>query len=73
MEDEFFLSSDGSFAAVYDGHGGANVSKYLRQNLYRHVRARRLVLSSFVLLSLLLKSPVPSPPHILREETLYNV
>ena len=40
MEDEFFLSSDGSFAAVYDGHGGANVSKYLRQNLYRHVRAR---------------------------------
>lgn len=37
MEDEFFLSSDGSFSAVYDGHGGANVSEYLRRNLYKHV------------------------------------
>ncbi|CAN0491577.1 unnamed protein product, partial [Hapterophycus canaliculatus] len=37
MEDEFFLSSCGSFSAVYDGHGGANVSEYLRRNLYKHV------------------------------------
>eukprot|EP00903_Cladosiphon_okamuranus_P015436 g14257.t1 len=37
MEDEFFLSADGSFSAVYDGHGGANVSEYLRRNLYKHV------------------------------------
>ncbi|CAN0047581.1 unnamed protein product, partial [Laminaria digitata] len=37
MEDEFFLSTDGSFSAVYDGHGGPNVSKYLRRNLYKHV------------------------------------
>ncbi|CAN0434909.1 unnamed protein product, partial [Ascophyllum nodosum] len=36
MEDEFFLSSDGSFLAVFDGHGGAQVSKYLRKNLFRH-------------------------------------
>lgn len=33
MEDDFFISKDGSFAGVYDGHGGAAVSKYLRQNL----------------------------------------
>lgn len=39
MEDEYFLSNDGSFAAVYDGHGGSSVSKYLRQNLYAQVQA----------------------------------
>lgn len=44
MEDEFFLSADGSFSAVYDGHGGANVSEYLRRNLYKHVSCRRLLL-----------------------------
>ncbi|CAM9532733.1 unnamed protein product, partial [Phaeothamnion confervicola] len=37
MEDEYLLSTDGNFAAVYDGHGGASVSKYLRQNLYAQV------------------------------------
>jgi hypothetical protein len=40
MEDDWFLSTDGRFAAVYDGHGGASVSKYLRQNLYAQVQAR---------------------------------
>ncbi|CAN0513832.1 unnamed protein product [Discosporangium mesarthrocarpum] len=40
MEDEFFLSSDGTFAAVYDGHGGPLVSRFLRQNLYKQVRPR---------------------------------
>ncbi|KAG5186545.1 phosphatase 2C-like domain-containing protein [Tribonema minus] len=39
MEDDYFLSADGRFAAVYDGHGGASVSKYLRQNLYTQVKA----------------------------------
>lgn len=34
MEDDFFVSKDGSFAGVYDGHGGAAVSRYLRQNLH---------------------------------------
>lgn len=37
MEDDFFISKDGCFAAVYDGHGGAAVSKYLRQNLHAQV------------------------------------
>jgi serine/threonine protein phosphatase PrpC len=40
MEDDFFVSKDGTFAAVYDGHGGAAVSKYLRQNLHAQVRHR---------------------------------
>jgi serine/threonine protein phosphatase PrpC len=34
MEDEYFVNADGSFIAVFDGHGGPAVSKYLRQNLY---------------------------------------
>jgi serine/threonine protein phosphatase PrpC len=38
MEDDFFISKDGCFAAVYDGHGGAAVSKYLRQNLHAQAR-----------------------------------
>ena len=39
MEDEFFLSLDGDFAAVFDGHGGQAVSRYLRKNLYANVQA----------------------------------
>ena len=39
MEDEFFLSLDGDFAAVFDGHGGRAVSRYLRQNLYANLQA----------------------------------
>lgn len=39
MEDEFFLSMDGDFAAVFDGHGGGSVSKYLKSNLYAGVQA----------------------------------
>ena len=27
MEDEFYVSSDGTFAAVFDGHGGKAVSR----------------------------------------------
>jgi serine/threonine protein phosphatase PrpC len=39
MEDEFVVSPGGHFAAVFDGHGGASVSKYLRQNLYANLQA----------------------------------
>jgi serine/threonine protein phosphatase PrpC len=38
MEDEFFYSQDGEFAAVFDGHGGQAVSQYLRKNLYANVQ-----------------------------------
>lgn len=37
MEDDYFVAKDGTFAAVYDGHGGAAISKYLKQNLYAQV------------------------------------
>lgn len=38
MEDEY-LVEQGRFAAVFDGHGGAAVSRYLRQNLYANFQA----------------------------------
>jgi serine/threonine protein phosphatase PrpC len=37
MEDEF--ATDIDFAAVFDGHGGKAVSRYLRQNLYANIQA----------------------------------
>mmetsp|Transcript_32128 Transcript_32128/g.35971 ORF Transcript_32128/g.35971 Transcript_32128/m.35971 type:complete len:453 (-) Transcript_32128:167-1525(-) len=39
MEDEFFVSTYGDFAAVFDGHGGRAVSRYLRKNLYANIQA----------------------------------
>lgn len=39
MEDEYFIGDDGRFAAVFDGHGGAAISRYLRQNFYAAVQA----------------------------------
>ena len=39
MEDEYYVSNDGDFAAVFDGHGGPAVSRYLRKNLYANVQA----------------------------------
>ena len=39
MEDEAFVSQTHDFAAVFDGHGGSAVSRYLRQNLYAHLQA----------------------------------
>lgn len=39
MEDEFFLSMEADFAAVFDGHGGRAVSRYLRKNLYNNVQS----------------------------------
>ena len=38
MEDEYFVE-EGKFASVFDGHGGAAVSRYLRQNLYANFQA----------------------------------
>jgi len=44
MEDELYTSKDGSFAAIFDGHGGAAVSRYLRQNLYaRYLQAKATI------------------------------
>ena len=34
MEDEYYISNDGTFFAVYDGHGGGQVSKYLADRFY---------------------------------------
>ena len=34
MEDEVFVSAAGTFACVFDGHGGGFVSRYLRRNFY---------------------------------------
>lgn len=39
MEDEYYIDRDGNFAAVFDGHGGSAVSRYLRQNLYANYQA----------------------------------
>lgn len=34
MEDEYFVAQGGRFAAVFDGHGGNGVSRFLKYNLY---------------------------------------
>lgn len=34
MEDEIKVAGGGRFVAIFDGHGGGDVSKYLRQHLY---------------------------------------
>ena len=46
MEDEFFVSRTKDFAAVFDGHGGGAVSRYLRQNLYANLQASLLLKGS---------------------------
>lgn len=40
MEDAFVASSDGTFCAVLDGHGGSDVARYASRNLERRVRER---------------------------------
>ena len=37
MEDEYFISpsSTTTFCAVFDGHGGSKVSKFLKEKLYK--------------------------------------
>jgi serine/threonine protein phosphatase PrpC len=37
MEDEYVVNDKGSFAAVFDGHGGSGVSRYLRETLHDRV------------------------------------
>ena len=39
MEDFLFVSRDGRFCVVCDGHGGASVSRYIRENLYSNFLA----------------------------------
>jgi len=34
MEDEYFISRDGKFCSIFDGHGGSAVSRYVRSNLF---------------------------------------
>lgn len=38
MEDEYFVGNGGRFVGVFDGHGGGDVSYFLAQNLYNHVK-----------------------------------
>ncbi|GMH48157.1 hypothetical protein TrRE_jg1553, partial [Triparma retinervis] len=35
MEDEFFVSPSATFCAVFDGHGGSKVSKFLKEKLHK--------------------------------------
>ena len=35
MEDEYFVGHNGKFVGVFDGHGGSDVSRYLRHHLYQ--------------------------------------
>jgi serine/threonine protein phosphatase PrpC len=37
MEDEYFVTDGGRFAAVFDGHGGGGVSSFLKGHLYDRV------------------------------------
>ncbi|RLO05077.1 hypothetical protein DYB28_004798 [Aphanomyces astaci] len=39
MEDALFIAPNQRFTAVFDGHGGANVSSYLKETLYDHIVA----------------------------------
>lgn len=38
MEDEYYITDGGRFAAVFDGHGGGGVSSLLRNQLYGYIR-----------------------------------
>jgi serine/threonine protein phosphatase PrpC len=38
MEDEYTIHDGGKFVAVFDGHGGSGVSRYLRQCLYSRLK-----------------------------------
>jgi serine/threonine protein phosphatase PrpC len=37
MEDEYYITNGGRFAAVFDGHGGGGVSAWLRSQLYGQI------------------------------------
>lgn len=36
MEDECFVSQDGRLCAIFDGHGGSAVSRFVRSNFFNH-------------------------------------
>lgn len=38
MEDEYLIAEGGRFVAVFDGHGGNGVSKYLKDRLYQSIQ-----------------------------------
>lgn len=38
MEDEYVVADGGRFVAVFDGHGGGGVSRYLQKHLYPQVQ-----------------------------------
>eukprot|EP00590_Aulacoseira_subarctica_P009093 CAMPEP_0172414894 /NCGR_PEP_ID=MMETSP1064-20121228/1496_1 /TAXON_ID=202472 /ORGANISM="Aulacoseira subarctica , Strain CCAP 1002/5" /LENGTH=487 /DNA_ID=CAMNT_0013151757 /DNA_START=81 /DNA_END=1544 /DNA_ORIENTATION=+ len=38
MEDEYIVNDGGCFVAVFDGHGGSGVSRYLRETLHDRVK-----------------------------------
>jgi len=48
MEDAMFVSADGTFVGVFDGHGGRKVSQYLKQKLYlafeAHMQRQRSIM-----------------------------
>jgi len=39
MEDECFIAHDGKLCAVFDGHGGSAVSRYVRSNFYANFQS----------------------------------
>lgn len=39
QEDELLIEDDGRFVCVFDGHGGKQISRYLRQNLFASYQA----------------------------------
>ncbi len=41
QEDTFYNSEDGDFFGVFDGHGGDDVSEFLKNNFYYHVIAQK--------------------------------
>lgn len=69
MEDDYFVSLDGDFAAVFDGHGGSAVSRYLRKNLYANVQAVLPVLSPVTTTT---TSVVASSRHQQHKESLWT-
>lgn len=38
MEDEYIVDDGGRFVAVFDGHGGGGVSRYLRERLHQRIK-----------------------------------
>jgi serine/threonine protein phosphatase PrpC len=45
MEDEFYIKVDNElkFYSVFDGHGGASVSKFLSENIYENIKLNSII------------------------------